>query len=365
MQQSQEYVAVLRCKTWNVWPERNVVEHQEFEIEYGKEEKLKARLAILSYDKRTAPERYISEETKCGPLLWNGKIEGLYIVRENILKAPEDTIELAAKYRNADCGEVDIGINFKFPGEIPSHLIETLRSTTFAILSLVNLQLGDCLTPSIPFQLLKVISKGSNQLETPMVVEVKQRHTLSTERLQQVISGITNSMLNSVYGEKLRIALELYAAHFTEKQVRVRFLLLVIAMESLAKSTTKHQIALDLLKIWKTEIANEMERFEASSEEYKNLESLSRELGFRSEDSIRSQIRKLFANLPGIDSKESEALQKRAIHVYDKRSKLVHDGHLPVEELSSLEGEARELLEKVFVCDIATTKRWGLESEEK
>jgi hypothetical protein len=363
MQKTQEYIAVLRCQTWNVWPEKNVVEHKEFEVEYGKEEKLKARLAILSYDKRTAPERYINEETNYGPLLWDGKIEGLYIVRENILKSPEDIIEVKTKHRNANRGEVDIAINFKFPGDIPPDLIETLRSTTFAILSLLNLQLGDCLTPSVPFQLSKVILKDSRQFESNMVVEVKQRQTVLSERLQTVISGITNSLLNSVYGQKLRIALELYAAHFTENQVRVRFLLLVIAMESLAKSTTKHQIAIDLLNSWKNELEDKMQKFEVSSDEYKNLDALSRELGFRSEDSIRSQIRKLFANLPGVDFEESDILQKRALRVYDKRSKLVHDGYLPTEDLCSLEVEARELLEKVFFCDIASATMIGTETE--
>ena len=78
------------------------------------------------------------------------------------------------------------------------------------------------------------------------------------------------------------------------------------------------------------------------------LEALSRELLVRSEDSIRSQIRKLFASLPGVDAAEATKLQRRALCVYDKRSTLVHDGHLPNEELFTLEGEARELLEKLF-----------------
>jgi hypothetical protein len=35
--------------------------------------------------------------------------------------------------------------------------------------------------------------------------------------------------------------------------------------------------------------------------------------------------------------------------VYDKRSTLVHDGYLPTDELSTLEREARELLEMLFL----------------
>lgn len=91
----------------------------------------------------------------------------------------------------------------------------------------------------------------------------------------------------------------------------------------------------------------------SSSEDFRSLEALSRELNFRADDSIRSQVRKLFANLGGIDSTECDQLQRNALRVYDKRSTLVHDGHLPDEELSTLEREARELLEKVFVSAMA------------
>ena len=113
MQETQEYIAVLRCQTWNVWPKKNIVENDQFEIIFGKDEKLKARLAIISYEQRTAPERYLGEETNLGPLLWDGKIENLYIVRENIIKSPEDIIEVKANHRNAVRGEVDIAtLNF-------------------------------------------------------------------------------------------------------------------------------------------------------------------------------------------------------------------------------------------------------------
>lgn len=49
--------------------EKNIVENDQFEIIFGKDEKLKARLAIISYEERTAPERYLGEETNgryCG-----------------------------------------------------------------------------------------------------------------------------------------------------------------------------------------------------------------------------------------------------------------------------------------------------------
>lgn len=219
-------------------------------------------------------------------------------------------------------------------------------------MSLINLHFGDHLTPSAPFQLRKLLPGGGGQLESSILVAVRARKTLAQETLAPTISSIAHLLLGSTYGEKLRIALELYAGHFTEQQVRVRFLLLVMAMESLAKRTLKHQIAIDLLDRWHREVSAKMQELDSASEEFLSLEALSRELAFRREDSIRAQVRKLFTSLPGVDPATANELQRRALRVYDKRSALVHDGHLPTEELSTMETEARQLLERVFASAI-------------
>jgi hypothetical protein len=176
-------------------------------------------------------------------LLWDGEIRGgLHRVRDSLLKAPDDLVEITLQFRNVRRGEVDICINFRFDGELPPPLIEALRATAYAIMSLLNLQLGDYLTPAAPFQLTKWRPDGRGELaKSAIPLGVHNRQSLEKETLRQTILSIANVLLDSVYGERLRLALELYAAHFSEHQVRVRFLLLVIAMESLAKPTTKHQ----------------------------------------------------------------------------------------------------------------------------
>ena len=103
---------------------------------------------------------------------------------------------------------------------------------------------------------------------------------------------------------------------------------------------------------WQQELAAETAKYEPSSEEFQSLDALTRELNFREENSIRRQIRKLFGNLPGVEPDDARVLQRRALRVYDKRSSLANDGYLPADELPELESEARELLEKVFVCAI-------------
>ncbi|WP_162587954.1 HEPN domain-containing protein [Variovorax sp. RA8] len=347
--QENEFVAILRCQTWNVWPERSGVESRDFSIDYGSATPIPARLVILSYAGRPAPERYLNEETKFGPLVWDGKTPGLHRVRDAILKSPDDVIELSLVHRNAHRGEVDILINFKLDGEPTLPLLEALRATAYATMSLVNLKLNDVLTVAAPFQVRKELGSGRGSMETSVHLSMQKRYTLEKSAVHEALVSIASLLSKPPYGEKFRVALELYAAHFNEEQVRVRFLLLVIAMEALATPTRKHDAAMVLLDRWKVELASELSRLDSSSEEFMSLEALRRELDFRGDDSIRSQVRKLFANLEDVNAEESRALQRRALHVYDKRSVLVHDGYLPKVDLVQLESEARELLENLFM----------------
>lgn len=348
MASSQEYVAILRCQTWNVWPERCLAEDRAFEVDYGEESPLPARLAVLAYDARSAPEKFTPETTSTGMLMWDGDTPGLHRIRDMVLKAPEDKIELVWQHRNAHRGELDICINFRYVGDMTPALHEALRSAANAVMSLINLRLHDFLVPAAPFQILKVFPNGGSEIESTLIMAVRNRQILTQADLQETVAHVTNAVKQSVLGPKFVTALELYAAHFTEPQARVRFLLLVVAIESLSTGTMKHTAAIDLIGRWKIDLEGEMKRHVKSSEAWQSLDALRRELGFRADDSIRSQVGKLFAGLPGLSLEDSAALRSKAIRVYDKRSTLVHDGHLPSTELMGLEEDARELLEKVF-----------------
>ncbi|MBX7432546.1 hypothetical protein JDV09_10585 [Mycobacterium sp. Y57] len=151
-------------------------------------------------------------------------------------------------------------------------------------------------------------------------------------------------MIDPTKGEKYRTALELYAAHFNERQARVRFLLLVIAMEALAVASPKEQLALDLVDRWSAELIDEMAKYETTSSEYKTLNSLSGQVRRLKEKSIGAQIADLFENLSDVSADERKKLQRRAKDVYNARSKLIHDGYLPLGELRSFETEARKLV---------------------
>lgn len=357
MQKPQKYVSTLRCQTFNIWPEKNQIIYDDFKVEYGDRKSFKAKLSIKSYLNRTPPELYENKETQYGSLLWDGSLEGLYRVGEKCVAAVGQRVQLKPKYRKSYCGEIDIEIHFTFPSLVPPIVTDALYSSTLAIISLLNLALGDYITPTMPFILSKENSAGGRCKAYEHLVKAQKNQRIKIKRLETELLNVTKTLLSSHYSGKLRTALELYASHFQEKQVKVRFLLLVMALESLAESTNKHKVAIDVVQNWQIELVDTMLEYEESSDEYKALKAMKMEIGsYSKKDSIRSQIRNLFLGLTNTSPLESTLLQKKAVKVYDGRSKLVHEGFLPTDKLYLLEIEAKELLEKLLISELHLTK---------
>jgi hypothetical protein len=148
---------------------------------------------------------------------------------------------------------------------------------------------------------------------------------------------------------RLRTALELYGAYYYEQSANARLLTLVIALETLTESSPKAQIALDLLTGWQRDISRLKVQFQAASAEHQALDSLERELVFRRDKSLRSQIRELVRDtLEKADVANAVGLAKEAVKVYDKRSTLVHEGSLPDKELQWAVSEAKGIVEAVL-----------------
>jgi hypothetical protein len=99
------------------------------------------------------------------------------------------------------------------------------------------------------------------------------------------------TMLQEAAPPRLRTALDLYAAHFTEASANARFLTLVMCLEALTDSRPKHAVALRLLEQWREQLQRERAQYEKDSEEHSALEALDRELFHRvpSEGSVHWQ----------------------------------------------------------------------------
>jgi hypothetical protein len=344
MAKLQHYTATLRCRTWHSWPEKTHIATKGYRLKLREGVEVIAGVAVASYIARSAPDDYTPERAELGPLVWRGEIPGLYAVRGQILKAPDDVISVALEHEPPQKGEIDIVVAFDVSGELPSDAYDALSGIAFALLSLFNLRLGDHLMPCAPLQIGRVVAK-SRQFDNKVSVAVRNRDSLSVTMIEDVLGEFFDAVLRGSGSDKLQTALELYGSHFSEPGAKTRFLLLVMAMEVLAAPTLKHAAALRLLDKWQAELTEEKERFAESTPEFVALAALERELLFRREDSIRSQVRHLMSRVSTFDLSNPGDLAKRAVKVYDKRSMLVHDGTLPSADLVGLEKEARELLE--------------------
>ena len=147
--------------------------------------------------------------------------------------------------------------------------------------------------------------------------------------------------------EKLRTALELYGAFFTEGSQRARFLTLVMVLEALSEGRKRPQLVQMLLDKFVLEVEKLEATVGSGSDDADALGAIKREIFFRREDSIRSQIRQLVLNTLALEPDCQETAQQ-AVRLYDKRSTLVHEGSLPRNELSKAVTDAKHIVERVL-----------------
>jgi hypothetical protein len=96
-----------------------------------------------------------------------------------------------------------------------------------------------------------------------------------------------------IHDTKLKLALELYGAYFTDLSPNARFLALVMALETLAPITLRTQLVLDFLDKWKTEVEDLRKTVRPDSEDAHSLEAVRQNLLFHKKDSIGRSIRTL------------------------------------------------------------------------
>ncbi len=172
--------------------------------------------------------------------------------------------------------------------------------------------------------------------------------TPSTQALEILLAGAKRPGAARLPEDaELVTALKLYGAHFTEQSPAAKFLTLVMALEALAVPTAKSQIALELMSRWKAELQVAKMSVKENAEDVHALEALERELSFRQGDSIRSQVRKLVVREMDGENDQQD-LAKQALHIYDQRSVLVHQGYLDTHELDVAFANAKALVHRVL-----------------
>lgn len=148
--------------------------------------------------------------------------------------------------------------------------------------------------------------------------------------------------------QKLQTAFELYGAFYTENCERARFITLIMVLEALAEAKKRPQVIRDFLNSVGGMIDDNIGHFEDTTDEAIAFKSLKQELDYRRSDSIKSSIKALVFHTLQNDSDVSE-ITGQASQIYDKRSKLVHDGYLPQQELAEATAMAREIVQRVLI----------------
>ncbi|MCA9945412.1 MAG: hypothetical protein KC449_18140 [Anaerolineales bacterium] len=195
------------------------------------------------------------------------------------------------------------------------------------------------------------VYRSDKNLITGTANSVDAMQSINVEDLAKYfLEGATQQNSESLFRhEKYKTALELYSAFFTETSQNAKFLTLVMVLETLAESKKRPQLVLELLKDFRNQIEELENKLSADSEEFISLDSLKRELTFRQEDSIRKQIRALVYDTLLINGDEdAEETAKLAVKIYDKRSKLVHEGKISQKDLHHASSNARRIVKRIL-----------------
>jgi len=148
---------------------------------------------------------------------------------------------------------------------------------------------------------------------------------------------------------KLRVALELWGAYFTEISANARFLTLVMALEALAIGTPRTQLVLDLQDKWKKEIEALEKNIDPDSDDAVSLNALKNDLESRREQSIGRQIRTLvFNTLHTNGDRDAKTMMRKTAQLYKHRGTLVHKGKLKSSVLGKCTTDAKNIVECVL-----------------
>lgn len=148
--------------------------------------------------------------------------------------------------------------------------------------------------------------------------------------------------------QKLKVALDLYNAYFRESSANARFLTLTMALEALAPVELKHDCAQIAVEKWIEELRGLQAPYAEVSEEWEAFDSLIREVGFRREKSIRSRIRSLVYSSLESSEPNADETSRQAVRLYDKRSELLHNGHVREENFGRCISDLRDITFRVL-----------------
>jgi len=152
-----------------------------------------------------------------------------------------------------------------------------------------------------------------------------------------------------VRNEKLKLAIELYAAYSTENSDNARFITLMMAFEALAESKKRPKYLQSLVRNCEKELNDLAEKNMDDNEKDTEIKSFRGSLNHLKEDSLKTQLHDLVLSTlqynSDDDAKEKADMIKK---IYDNRSELVHKGYIEPLVIKKEIRKTKKLLEQIL-----------------
>jgi hypothetical protein len=177
-----------------------------------------ASLHLVSYEKRLRRKVYSLKPVQriATPYIWRGRIRSRYHLGNQIVHAPEDITAVSMRFEPANKGEIDIQLHISSEEDVSLDTIrEIALSISLSVISYINVELKDLLTPVAPIHVAKITDSGSHSSNSVLILAWERlsyqesQLQITIDKFAQIFSHTDDNATN-----KLRVALELYSAHY-------------------------------------------------------------------------------------------------------------------------------------------------------
>ena len=152
-----------------------------------------------------------------------------------------------------------------------------------------------------------------------------------------------------IHNDKLRVAIDLYAAYFTELSYNARFLTLVMVLEALTQPKKRPRFVQNLINQWEKQLNVSEAEFDGDDYKINEIQSIRGTLKHMKEDSLSKQLQELvLSTLQANGDSDAENMAKLMKVIYKDRSELVHDGSIDYKRLKQSTTNARGLAERIL-----------------
>jgi len=170
------------------------------------------------------------------------------------------------------------------------------------------------------------------------------------EVFESIIEGISFDHGDKIIQDKkLKVAIELYGAYFTENSDNARFLTLVMALEVLTDATKRPGYLLRLINKWEGHLKNCEDELSNDTDKLKEIASIKSSLGNMKNNSLTKELQNLvLSSLEQNGDQDATDMAELMKHIYDDRSRLVHNGFLETQKLKNNIRNTKNLVERIL-----------------